>query len=347
MAPIDLFRSLKGRLFKLDAEKDLPAIAPRYAAGLSIAYTLLYVLPFYLSSTTRPSPHLSRDAPSVIRARIRAVTLSCILSTLGTYYVTTTWGHYSILDSLHLLGYWPLSLLDIAKSVLLTAVLFAGPLFESGIVEGGWRTWLRGQRMRESLGGWIGWRNYVAGPITEEVVFRSTLVPLHILAKVCPTRIIFFTPLYFGIAHIHHFYEFSLTHPHTPLLPALVRSLVQFAYTSLFGFYATFVYLRTGSTVAVVLSHSFCNWCGLPRVWGRVEAGVPLGPPVAETEERRKAKDDGPNGVSTVQVADGRLGIGWTVAYYILLVSGAIGFWQGLWVLTESNFALVKVGGFK
>ncbi len=37
-----------------------------------------------------------------------------------------------------------------------------------------------------------------------------------------------------------------------------------------------------------------------------------------------------------------RPSIGWTVAYYTLLVGGAFGFYKGLWRLTESDRALVQ-----
>jgi prenyl protein peptidase len=66
------------------------------------------------------------------------------------------------MDMLHLLGWWPISVIDIAKTMLLVAILFTGPLFEAGVVEGGWRGWVKGTYVREVLGSWIGWRNYVA-----------------------------------------------------------------------------------------------------------------------------------------------------------------------------------------
>ncbi|MCJ1227057.1 hypothetical protein MMC12_003712 [Toensbergia leucococca] len=320
-------------------EKDLPVISAKTAAALSIAYTLLYVLPFYLSPTTRPSPTLSRDAPSVIRARIRFVTASVTLASFATTYIISSTAKASPLETLRLLGWYPVGVFEIAKSLLLTSLLFAGPIFEKGVVEERWRDWIRGRSLHESLSSWIGWRNYIAGPITEEVVFRSLLTSLHLLCHLSPIRIIFLTPLYFGIAHIHHFYEYTLTHPHTPLVPALLRSLIQFAYTTVFGWYATFVFLRTGSLPAVVLAHSFCNWCGLPRLWGRVEAGALIGPP--EVAVRRK--DDG-KGEGSLRVADGRLGIGWTVAYYLVLVFGAFAFYHNLWALTESKRPLALFG---
>ncbi|EPS26120.1 hypothetical protein POX_c04502 [Penicillium oxalicum] len=332
MAPVN---TILARLKSLYSKhQDEPSLSVNTVAICSVAFTLLYVVPLYLSPTTRPSPSLSRDAPSVIRARIRAVTLSCVVCSLVVLWLIVEKGGSSPGAALSLMGWWPINLGDILRSLLLTAVLFLGPLYERGIAEGEWRSWFSRTSWSQSLSGWIGWRNFVAGPITEEVMFRSALVPLHVLARISPGRIVFLSPLYFGIAHVHHFYEFRLTHPDTPGLAALLRSLFQFGYTTVFGWYATFVYLRTGSLVAVILAHSFCNWCGLPRLWGRVEAGEPLGPPL-----RGKEDEDG-NGHG-VTVGDGQLSIGWTVAYYALLVIGALAFAWLLWPLTESYNALM------
>jgi prenyl protein peptidase len=145
-------------------------------------------------------------------------------------------------------------------------------------------------------------------------------------------QIIFLTPLYFGIAHLHHLYEFRITHSEVPLLVAILRSLFQFTYTSLFGFFAAFVYIRTGNVYTCMLAHTFCNWMGLPRFYGRVgvEAGVPIGPPDVDK------KDDEHRSVPAYQ-GKGPL---WTVAYYIILVAGAAGFYQFLFTLTESKHAL-------
>lgn len=121
----------------------------------SVALTLLYVLPFYLSSTTRPSPTLSRDAPSVIRARIRIVTAACVVSELAVSCLIVEQGGISLRDALRLQGWWPVGVGEVARSLLLTAILFTGPLFER-VVESG------GRDLLPSVSGWIGWRNYVA-----------------------------------------------------------------------------------------------------------------------------------------------------------------------------------------
>jgi prenyl protein peptidase len=161
------------------------------------------------------------------------------------------------------------------------------------------------------------------------------------LSKATLTTVIFGTPIIFGLAHAHHFYEFRITHLHTPIIAAILRSVFQLAYTTLFGAYATFLYLRTGSLLAVILAHAFCNWMGLPRFWGRVGAIEPLVGPDNGQEQARKRDEDKAT-AAKVKVADGRLGIAWTVVYYVILVAGAFGFWKELWTLTESSSALIQ-----
>lgn len=251
-----------------------------------------------------------------------------------TIAVLTTRANASRLDILRLLGWYPADIIDVAKSFSLTAILFAGPLFEKAVIEDRWKGWIRGQTLNETLSSWIGWRNYVAGPVTEEILFRSLLVPLHLLTPLSPTRVVLLTPLYFGIAHIHHFYEFVLTHPHTPWPPSIIRSLIQFTYTTIFGWYATFIFIRSANVAAVILVHTFCNWAGLPRFWGRVEPRMAIGGPVIRGKEDSASK----------QGKERKGSLLLTVVYYVLLVAGVMGFQRCLWILTESPRALAKLG---
>lgn len=99
----------------------------------------------------------------------------------------------------------------------------------------------------------------------------------------------------------------------------------------MFGFIAAFIFIRTGNVYSVALVHSFCNWVSLPRLYGRVgvEPGEPIGPP---------------GGAQTADTVHGQSkGIAWTVVYYVLLVSGAVGFYWQLFPLTESSHALPVV----
>ena len=56
-----------------------------------------------------------------------------------------------------------------------------------------------------------------------------------------------------------------------------------------------------------------------------------------------RGKEDEISNGANVQVADGRLGITWTVAYYAILVAGAVGFWKGFWLLTSSSRSLANL----
>lgn len=127
-----------------------------------VLYTILYVVPFYLNPKTRPSRTLSRDAPHVIRARIASVTLTCAAASLTTLAVLTRAGGHGLGAALHALGYWPVGLAEALRALLLTALLFLGPLFESLVVEGGWRDWRALEPVKEVLREITAWRNIVA-----------------------------------------------------------------------------------------------------------------------------------------------------------------------------------------
>ena len=340
-----------------------------------------------------------RDSPSVIRTRVKLVAISVNVAAFIDIYVLAQKLHYSRLSLLHIFGIYPAPLKSsIIAPLLLTACLFAGPLFEKTVIDGKWRQWLTLQPLKETLNSWTGYRNYIVGPLTEEILFRALIISLHLNTPPAPSTskgaaqgldnhhpslriLIFITPLYFGIAHIHHCYEQRLTHPHTPFLPIFLSSLIQFAYTTIFGWYAAFLFLRTGSLWAVVAVHSFCNWMGLPRVWGRV--GGELAEMVSEAQHHHhhhhhangrsssmtngssngngtttRGKEDGDSlwqpkktkvdaygygGQSKKHQQGGPLGIWWTVAYYAILVGGAVGWWFSLWPLTESDTALIDI----
>ncbi|KAI4868917.1 hypothetical protein F4820DRAFT_76378 [Hypoxylon rubiginosum] len=300
-----------------------PPISTKTAVCLLVIYTVIYVAPFYLSPRTRPSPTLTRDAPSVIRARIASVSLSCVVCSLITFLILTSSGRATTAEALHALGYWPIGLVETFKCLSLTAVLFAGPLYEYLVIDEGWRDWLALQPVSKVFNEWTRWRNIAAGPYTEEVLFRSASVPLMLAAQTPVTTTIFLSPLIFGLAHLHHAYEFRVTHPNVPFATVILRSVVQLSYTTLFGAYATFLFLRTGSVLAVFVVHAFCNCMGLPRVWGRVYP------------------DEGVLDNSTGKVF--RPSIAWTVAYYVLLFAGAVGWYRNVGPLTDSSIALVSI----
>lgn len=108
---------------------------------------------------------------------------------------------------------------------------------------------------------WVCLRNRIIAPVMEEVLFRRCIVPILWSTGMCTTRIVLVAPIFFGTAHLHHaFLRWHQASARTIVL----QTFFQFLYTSVFGTYATYAYLRTGSTAAVVMSHAFCNGMGLP-----------------------------------------------------------------------------------
>jgi prenyl protein peptidase len=348
-----------------------PVISSHVALLCAFLFTAFYVAPFYLSPTLRSVSLASRDSPSVIRARVRSVTLACIACAVVNVYILAIHGHATVLDVLRLWGVWPISFVDIAKLLGLVAVLFAGPLFKALIAEGEWRDITPSNIKAELIDSWIGYRNIIVAPLSEELVFRSLVISLYLLAKVSPTRIVFTTPLIFGMAHLHHLAANvrSRTPPgrkSPPLaiwLQCIAVSLFQFAYTSLFGFFAAFALLRTGNFYGVVLVHSLCNWMGVPQFWGRIGQFAPH-PTHITPDVAQNGSDESPEG--SVRVGNGlmqdepegaeeekaralreagpqNLGIAWTVTYYLLLVGGAYGFYALLYPWTASSNALAVV----
>lgn len=164
----------------------------------------------------------------------------------------------------------------------LTAMLFLGPLVQHLLAV------LAGHSAAFNAPGdlWISLRNLVVAPVTEEFVFRACLTRIWVAARIPPTVIIFGGPLFFALAHIHHFLEHlrrsrrddwrtragyvreghSRPYCDHHVKKACTTILFQVFYTSIFGAYASFLLLRTGSTIAVILAHAFCNHQGFPDV---------------------------------------------------------------------------------
>jgi membrane protease YdiL (CAAX protease family) len=121
-------------------------------------------------------------------------------------------------------------------------------------------------------------RNLIFAPISEELVFRAMIVPSMFLAlrspsynnqqqqqsaaSLCLTTALVSTA-WFGVAHMHHLYE-KLRQGET-ISRAVISTLVQFTYTSIFGFIASILFMRTGSIYPAIISHMICNYVGLPE----------------------------------------------------------------------------------
>ena len=142
-----------------------PVLSPAAAGAACLVYSLLYVGVIYLSPTTRPRPGLNRNYPPVIQARVRGaivVTMVCTLATSALVFFKTRNGWWDTLSSMGLAHIAPRTVLDILRVLLLTAILFVGPLGERLVLRV-----VTGEDADDDvvLSGrldWIRWRNYVA-----------------------------------------------------------------------------------------------------------------------------------------------------------------------------------------
>jgi prenyl protein peptidase len=76
-------------------------------------------------------------------------------------------------------------------------------------------------------------------------------------------------------AHIHRYWELVHQEKHDKGTAAVIVG-IQLCYTTVFGWYATFLFLRTGHLMAPLVAHVFCNVMGLPALGQAFTA--PYGP---------------------------------------------------------------------
>jgi prenyl protein peptidase len=121
-------------------------------------------------------------------------------------------------------------------------------------------------------------------PIAEEFIYRACCV-LPLLKAPSgswysdPWFIILFSPVLFGAAHLHHaWYQVCMKTGSAPsgLNVIWLDAMFQFCYTTIFGWYATWLYLWSECNIwCPILAHCFCNIFGLPEEGG--PRGLALG----------------------------------------------------------------------
>ncbi|KAG8853660.1 hypothetical protein FRB96_008078 [Tulasnella sp. 330] len=276
----------------LKAEPSIPLLTSSTVTALCAFFTFSYVGSIYLARAGRLAFHAPsidvrngaervrvanekwRNDPEVIRARLNAVTISTVGSCLVIAFVLQRIGECndlvtSLQHTLDILGLgWSLPTLRTLKPFLLAPILYIGPLYVEILeLRGPYRMkWTLKRDVVDHFFSWQGIRNFIVAPITEEFVFRSCVISVLVLGGSSLRRMVFVSPLWFGIAHAHHAWELYNIYGRTKqaVQRAVITSLVQLTYTTLFGWFCAFLFLRTGSIYPVIFSHIFCNVMGLP-----------------------------------------------------------------------------------
>ncbi|KAI9266447.1 hypothetical protein BDA99DRAFT_505672 [Phascolomyces articulosus] len=246
-------------------------VSPIVANVACIIFAFIYVAGFYLFRNEN-NAKLSRNHPVVIRNRIKAVAFASIVAPVLVWFIIPFhYFNYSIFQILGLsLPNSVPELLALKGPVLLTAILFLGPLvqlyFERSLPLQSNFDFERD--VKDVFFSLLGQRNYVVAPVTEEFVFRACMIAVLYHAGLSTTYLVFISPMYFGLAHLHHawenYYQWGANIKALKLV--VLSSSFQFCYTTIFGWYVSFVFLRLGSIWPPILCHSFCNVMGFPDI---------------------------------------------------------------------------------
>lgn len=170
---------------------------------------------------------------------------------------------HSLLDEL---GVGPFTLVRLAldvyasvRALIPVICLFLGPIVASSSME---LTFDFSWTSFKLTPIWM--RNYVVGPVTEEFVYRACCITALEWGGISQSACVWYSPLLFGAAHLHHAYgryRMSVANITTDIVST---TLMQFTYTTVFGWYAAYLYINSHRLIVPVLVHVFCNAMGLP-----------------------------------------------------------------------------------
>ncbi|KAJ8281813.1 hypothetical protein COCON_G00043320 [Conger conger] len=255
--------------FSHEINRDSAFVPPDGLCWLSVLSCLVLACS-YVGSLYVWRSDLPRDHPSVIKRRFTSV---LVVSALSPVFVWT-WkevtgvrpGHSLLaLMGIRLEGVVPAAILPL----LLTMALFLGPLIQLAI-DCPWsfidtiKVWIDPSFWALCVSDMRWLRNQVVAPLTEELVFRASMLPM-LVPCAGPNTAVLTCPLFFGVAHFHHVIE-QLRFRQATVSAIFLSAVFQFSYTGVFGAYTAFIFIRTGHLVGPVLCHSFCNLMGFPAL---------------------------------------------------------------------------------
>ncbi|QLL34691.1 hypothetical protein HG536_0H00660 [Torulaspora globosa] len=252
---------------------------------LSLYVAVSYVAAIYTTSRDLEDYPSGRDDPRVIRRRMKRITLVVLMNMFLIPWLISRYGdaekavsfREAVLDLGVVPGYrrngiWDIVgyLQEICRAISLIGLLYVGPLTDAFLyyllVPG--KHWYTD--FKEEMFNIWGLRNYVFAPITEEIVYTSMLVNIYCstFPADSPVRlktVIWKTPLFFGVAHLHHAYEMQRQGV-ASFATILFSCTLQIAYTTLFGSLTNYTFLRTGGNLwACIAIHALCNFLGFPE----------------------------------------------------------------------------------
>lgn len=235
-------------------DASLKELSPLARVLSCLGLAILFVSSLYVVDTGLPRNH-----PKTVRRRMAVITIVCFIAPLYLWLCldSNTDSEISLLGLLGIRS--PGLLAALSLPPLLVLLLYAGPVFQT--LSGG------DSLLNDIVTGRVDlrFRTYIFAPFAEEFVFRACMLPI-LLPWLGVTLSVVVCPLFFGLAHIHHILEWYRLKSRTPFSTALLVVVVQFCYTSVFGMFSAFLFVRTGHLISPVICHVLCNVFGLPSI---------------------------------------------------------------------------------
>ena len=252
-----------------------------YAAG--VAWGFVAVLYLWKSSLK-----LDRNHPSQIKRRMLSITLYGLLVPPLLFWCLSDKETTSFSSLLISLG-WPAALEQCLetclRALLLVLILFSGSLTQTCLEfyelhskeEGALQVLHKLIKSHYDMVKHyrlIATRNYIIGPIFEEIVYRGCICSLLDAGGFSRQTICLLSPTLFGLAHLHHIID-QIKNKKTQIQVAVLTVAFQLFYTTLFGIFASIILLRTRNVLACILAHSWCNYLGFPDLSWVVDPKTP------------------------------------------------------------------------
>ena len=240
--------------------------------GLSIAVAMAYVVSIY---SFRPPEIIGKDRDdlAVIYHRFKSVTIMCgmvmmIIPMIMEGDFIENFKAFRLFP--HQIDAW----IGCWRVFITMSVLYMGPIWLY-IKD----TWDVKQWKHDGMYNFTtvyGIRDHIFAPITEEFIYRAVI--FHILeVRFAAKSIILWSPLLFGIAHIHHGYHL-IREKNLSMAMVVMNGVFQTVYTSLFGVLANYVLYKYDNVWCCVVIHSYCNVMGFPEMrWDYGYMGMIVG----------------------------------------------------------------------
>lgn len=223
------------------------------AVLITFVYSVLVIVALYLQPIICPNFSITYYRPL-------SISIMAFISFLLIYY-------YDISNLFHWFNSPYLSMCTISSTI----ILFLGPILQNifTFFDYSYKLYYQSsmgsylKNLKNEILSFDTFKALVIGPLTEEMIYRSFACSLWESAGISYLKTIFLLPFLFGVSHLNKvFLEKKLTEIR---LRDFVPYLGVLGFTTLFGWWEAFVWLKTHSFFTCSFIHTFCNYMQFPN----------------------------------------------------------------------------------